>query len=196
MQSKRKATAAHDKYEAILDAALELFVTRGFYGTAVPEVARKARVAAGTIYHYFPSKEALVNALFRKWKEAIARYVYTAFPAGAPPREQFAAIWEHMVSFARDYPSAFAFLELHHHSSYLDAESRAMENQLKEFGAGFVKRAQALGVVKACDTRLLMELIFGAFVGMMAAQFAGELELDDQAVRDAEQACWDAIAVG
>src|SRR5438067_8425981 len=42
-----------DKREAIMSAALELFVERGFYGTAVPEIAERAEVGAGTIYRYF-----------------------------------------------------------------------------------------------------------------------------------------------
>src|SRR5262245_20911865 len=46
-----------DKEEAILNAALELFVERGFHGTTVPSVAERAGVAPGTIYHYFASKE-------------------------------------------------------------------------------------------------------------------------------------------
>jgi len=44
-----------DKRETILAAALELFVERGFYGTAVPEIAERAGVGAGTIYRYFES---------------------------------------------------------------------------------------------------------------------------------------------
>src|ERR1035437_2808422 len=42
-----------DKREAILGAALELFAERGFHGTAVPQIADKAGVGAGTIYRYF-----------------------------------------------------------------------------------------------------------------------------------------------
>jgi AcrR family transcriptional regulator len=183
------------KYEAILDAALALFVERGFYGTAVPEVAKRAGVAAGTIYHYFDSKEALVNALFRQHKEAIARQVYTTFPAAAPPREQFAAMWRDMAAFALEKPKAFAFLELHHHASYLDAESRALDNQLKMFAAGFIQLAQQSGVFKKMDVTLMMELIFGAFVGMMRAHYEGRLQLDAASLKDAEHACWDAIAV-
>ena len=62
------ATGKVDKREAILQAALELFVERGFYGTAVPEIADRASVGAGTIYRYFESKEALVNAIYRQEK--------------------------------------------------------------------------------------------------------------------------------
>jgi AcrR family transcriptional regulator len=49
-----------DKREAILRAALELFSERGFYGTAVPLIAERAKVATGTIYRHFKDKESLV----------------------------------------------------------------------------------------------------------------------------------------
>ncbi|MBK9034860.1 MAG: TetR/AcrR family transcriptional regulator [Myxococcales bacterium] len=184
-----------DKYDAILAAALRLFVDRGFHGTAVPELARAAGVAAGTIYHYFPGKTALVNVLYRRWKEAVARTIYAAFPATATPREQFAAIWGAMATFAHDQPHAFEFLELHHHRSYLDAESLRLDTGLQDFGAGFVRAAQAAGVVKAGDPHLLMELVFGGFTRMMRAHWEGRLPtLDAATLALAEQACWDAIA--
>lgn len=192
--TRSKSSQASDKRDVILDAALSCFVQQGFHGTAVPEVAKKAGVATGTLYHYFPSKEAMVNAVYRKWKEAIARQVFTAFPPVAPVREQFRAVWRGMLDFARTHPEAFAFLELHNHRAYLDAESLAMENRLKDFGAGIVKRAQAEGEVKAGSTTLLMELVFGAFNGMMRAHWEGRIALDDAITTLAEAACWDVIA--
>ena len=54
------------KQDAILAAALQLFAQKGFHGTAVPDVAQLAGVATGTIYRYFSSKEALVNAVFQQ----------------------------------------------------------------------------------------------------------------------------------
>ena len=70
-----------DKEEAILAAALELFAERGFYGTAVPAVAQRAGVGAGTIYRYFDNKEALVNVLYRRWKQAYSLALMTDFPS-------------------------------------------------------------------------------------------------------------------
>src|SRR5688572_26132351 len=95
-----------DRRESILDAALQCFVERGFHGTAIPEIAAKASIATGTIYHYFASKEALVNALYRTWKAAIAQRVFTTFPQGAPVREQFEVMWREMVAFAVGSPTA------------------------------------------------------------------------------------------
>lgn len=184
-----------DRRDEILEAALACFVERGFHGTAVPQVAKRAGIAAGTIYHYFPGKEVLVNALYRKCKMQVASRVLTGFPQGAPVREQFRAMWREMTDFALANPDAFAFLEFHHHRSYLDAESLAMEGGLKDFGAVIVKRAQDAGEVKSGPTTLVMELVFGAFIGMMRAHAEGRLELSEPDQALAEQACWDAIAV-
>jgi len=177
-----------------LEAALACFVERGFYGTAMPQIADKAGVAAGTIYHYFDSKEVLVNTLYRSWKSVVAQRVFKAFPQGAPVREQFRVMWQEMIAFAMDQPTAFAFIELHNHASYLDDESRAVDRNLKDFARGVIQFAQAQGLLKPLDATVLMELIFGAFVGMMRAHWERRIELTDAVISQAEEACWDAIA--
>jgi len=184
-----------DRRESILDAALQCFVERGFHGTAIPQIAEKAEIAAGTIYHYFDSKEALVNALYRTWKSTVAQRVFTAFPQAAPVREQFRVMWHEIVAFAVGAPQAFAFIELHNHASYLDAESLAIDRQVKEFTAAVIRRAQTDGLVKPLEAHVLMELVFGAFVGMMRAHWEGRIALTDEVIAGAEQACWDAVAL-
>jgi TetR/AcrR family transcriptional regulator, repressor of fatR-cypB operon len=178
-----------------MDAALACFVERGFHGTAIPQIAKRAGIAAGTIYHYFDSKEALVNALYRTWKGAVAQRVFTAFPQAAPARQQFRVMWTEIVRFAREAPQAFAFIELHNHSSYLDAESLAIDRTLKDFARAMVQGAQAQGLLKPLDGTVMMELVFGAFIGMMRAEWEGRIELTDEIIAAAEAACWDAVAV-
>ena len=188
-----KTRTSSDKSEAILSAALTLFVERGYHGTAVPAVARLAGVAAGTIYTYFDNKQALVNALYQKWKGAIAQSVVTKFPVTGDPRTQFSTIWKQMFEFAKTHPDAFTFLELHHHASYLDEDSKAVERNLKAFGAQFVERAQSLGALKPMAPMILMELIFGAFNGVFRAANEGRIVLDAETIQATEDACWDAV---
>lgn len=182
-----------DKAEAILAAALELFVERGFHGTSVPSVAERAGVAAGTIYHYFASKDALVNALFKRWKMDISARIVTDFPHDKPAREQFRTIWERMADFAIAHPAELAFLELHHHSSYLDEESQGIENRVIEFGIATVEQAQAAQALKSLPAGLLMELVNGAFLGVFRACVAGRLPLTRETLMQAEQCCWEAV---
>jgi AcrR family transcriptional regulator len=189
----RGATTDPDMGDAILAAALDLFVERGFHGTSVPAVAERAGVAAGTIYHYFEGKEALVNALYRRWKAEIAARVLSDVPADRPTREQFRVVWERMTAFALAHPREVAFLELHHHGSYLDAESLALEHQFVEFGTEMVRRGQEAQALKPLDAALLMELVNGAFLGVFRAGIEGRVKLEPAVFADAETCCWEAI---
>ncbi len=66
----------------LLDAALDLFVNKGFAATRVEEVAKRAGVSKGTLFLYFPSKEDLFKAVVRKnisgrfseWDEEIDQF--------------------------------------------------------------------------------------------------------------------------
>jgi AcrR family transcriptional regulator len=58
------ATARADKRRLILDAAIRVFARRGFHHCRVSDVADEAGVAYGLVYHYFESKEEILNTLF------------------------------------------------------------------------------------------------------------------------------------
>ena len=57
----------------VLDAALAVFTERTYGGAAVPQVAARAGVGVGTIYRSFAGKEELVNAVYRRAKQQLAR---------------------------------------------------------------------------------------------------------------------------
>lgn len=57
---------------AILGAALDLFGRQGFAETSVDQIARASGSAKGAIYHHFPTKEALFEAVFRMASERLA----------------------------------------------------------------------------------------------------------------------------
>lgn len=185
--------AAGDKHEVILDAALDLFVERGFYGTAVPEIAARAGVGAGTIYRYFESKEALVNALFRQTKTAFARVALDELPPDVPTRELFRTLWMRMAAYATAHTRAFVFMELHHHARYLDAESRALEQRLTTLFSNIVVSAQARGDLKKGPAALIMGVVMGAFVGVIRSCVASDQPVDQADWSFAEQMTWEAI---
>ncbi len=65
--------APPDKRDRILDAATKVFAKRGFFAAQVADVAKRAGVAAGTVYLYFKSKDDLLLSLFeRTMRDAIA----------------------------------------------------------------------------------------------------------------------------
>jgi TetR/AcrR family transcriptional regulator, fatty acid metabolism regulator protein len=68
MATAPKAHAV-DKRRLILDAAVRVFARRGFHHCRVSDVADEAGVAYGLVYHYFDSKEEILNTLFlERWQ--------------------------------------------------------------------------------------------------------------------------------
>ena len=60
---------APDKRRMILDAAVRVFARQGFHHCRVSDVADEAGVAYGLVYHYFSSKEEILNTLFlERWQ--------------------------------------------------------------------------------------------------------------------------------
>lgn len=53
-----------DKYEAILRAAIKVFATKGYFNSKVADIASQAKIADGTVYLYFKSKEEILHSIF------------------------------------------------------------------------------------------------------------------------------------
>lgn len=186
-------TATVDKRAAILDAALALFEERTFHGTAMPLVAERAGVGAGTIYRYFASKEALVNELFRTWKTELAGALAAA-GTHDDARDGFDAYWRGLTDFALAHPAAFAFLETHRHQPYLDAESRAVSAAIDAGIEGFIRRQQRRGALRRGDPAEMIALVLGAFVGLVRAAADGRVELTRRRLLAAGPAAWRLLA--
>lgn len=68
MASTPKGAAATDKRRLILDAAVRVFARQGYGGCRVSDIADEAGVAYGLVYHYFRSKDAVLDTLFlERW---------------------------------------------------------------------------------------------------------------------------------
>lgn len=182
-----------DKRQAILDAALVLFAERGFYGTAVPLVAERAKVGAGTIYRYFPSKEALVNTLYVLHKKAFRDALLLEFPLRVSVRMQLATFWRRACKHFRENPIAFQFLELHHHAAYLDDHSRAVEAELLGAAKAIIELGIEKGELRRQPPEISMAVIWGSFRAFVQGGCEQLLPFDDETIGAAEDCVWDAI---
>jgi len=183
------APAEADKRDAILDAALALFAERTFDGTPVPMIAARAGVGAGTIYRYFDDKTALVNGLYQRWKRTMAERITPPASTG-DPREEFHHWWDGLWRFASEHPTAFAFLETHHHHAYLDPRSRALGEAITAAATAYVRRAQAAGAVRKAKPEMLIALALGAFTGLVKAAGEGGLTYSKKDVHTSEECAW------
>ena len=74
-----------DKRRQILDAAVRVFARQGFHATRVSDIADEAGVAYGLVYHYFSSKDEVLNELFvERWSLLLSAIEETDQTGGTP----------------------------------------------------------------------------------------------------------------
>jgi TetR/AcrR family fatty acid metabolism transcriptional regulator len=82
------AASQEEKRRQILDAAVHAFARKGYHACRVSEIAAEAGVAYGLVYHYFGSKEEVLQTIFRDtWTQMLER-VREVQEEGGPAREQ------------------------------------------------------------------------------------------------------------
>ncbi|MFI8719019.1 TetR/AcrR family transcriptional regulator [Stenotrophomonas sp. NPDC077464] len=91
------------KRTAILIAAAEQVAARGV-GASTAQIAKAAKVAEGTVFTYFETKDALLNALFVRLEERLALAIGGSFPADAEVREQLLHVWNALLVWGAQSP--------------------------------------------------------------------------------------------
>ena len=90
--SSTRAKAVPDRRRAILDAAVRVFARQGFHACRVSDIADEAGVAYGLLYHYFPSKEEVLNTLFLERWGVMLEMIREVDRKPVPVREKLSAI--------------------------------------------------------------------------------------------------------
>jgi len=105
--ARRREREAGKRRKAILTAARRLFWKQGYERTSMPQIAAAAEVAAGTLYLYFPGKEALYSALLAEGYERLEGALAGASGRGGTPRDRAKAMIGAFFEFARRSPEYF-----------------------------------------------------------------------------------------
>jgi TetR/AcrR family fatty acid metabolism transcriptional regulator len=98
-----RAKASPDRRRAILDAAVKVFARQGFHSCRVADIADEAGVAYGLVYHYFGSKDEVLNTLFLERWNVMLDMIREVDAQQIPVREKLGAIASFIVdSYTHD----------------------------------------------------------------------------------------------
>jgi TetR/AcrR family fatty acid metabolism transcriptional regulator len=174
-----RPAAVEEKRRQLLDAAVRVFARKGFHASRVGDIAEEAGVAHGLLYHYFESKDQVLEAVFHEnWSVLLARIASveeTDEPAVDQLRHIAAIVlrtWLHLPDvvrvvvreFGRSPELAARIGEL---AQPIDAIRRVIERGIKsgEFRADIDPRVAATVVYGSID-----ELLTGWVLGRLPAE--------------------------
>src|SRR3979409_799141 len=104
MATARNAAAAAEKRRLILDAAVRVFARQGFHTCRVSDIADEARVAYGLVYHYFSSKDQILDTLFLERWDVMLEAIAEADRTERSPRDKLYAIAAFIIDSYRHDP--------------------------------------------------------------------------------------------
>src|SRR4051794_23476832 len=180
--------AAEDKRQQILDAAVRVFAAQGFEATRVGDIAKDAGVAYGLVYHYYGSKDAVLEAGFRGAWGGLLTAIQTAVDSDISPPEQLALVVKIVLRSWRDDPDLVRLLVKEvtrspHITDELDEIGRAFAGL-----QGVIERGQANGTLRTdVDARMAAWMLYGALDEILTGWVLGQLPDDPSAVAAAEK---------
>ncbi len=192
-----RSIAQEEKGRLILQAAVRVFARKGFHTSRVGDIAEEAGVAHGLLYHYFDSKDELLETIFHNtWSELLAA-MRDVEESDAPAREQLRGVAAILLRSWRRDPDLVRVLVRE------VARSPHLQQRLGEVGEAFaaiqrmIERGQADGDFRAdLDARLASFVFYGALEETLTGWVLGQLPDDDEQVALAETTIMDVVCGG
>jgi TetR/AcrR family fatty acid metabolism transcriptional regulator len=140
-----------DRRRQILDAAIRVFARQGFNACRVSDIAREAEVAYGLVYHYFDSKDEVLNELFvERWSLLLAA-IEEVDVQKIPPREKLDAVAAFIIDSYRHDPELMKviIIEVTRAANSFTRTHLPQIRQAYDLIAKIVRDAQELGSFRA-----------------------------------------------
>jgi AcrR family transcriptional regulator len=189
MSATSRAAAAADKRRQILDAAIRVFATRGFHACRVSDVADEAGVAYGLVYHYFGSKEEILNTLFtERWQIMLDAIAEIDRRQDTPARDKLYLVASFIIDSYRHEPDLMKVIivEVTRAANSFGREHLAKIREAYDMIGQIVEGAQREGVFKreiSSDFAALM--FYGAIEQLLSGWI---FDVIPQSEEDFEQA--------
>ncbi|HUK92781.1 MAG TPA: TetR/AcrR family transcriptional regulator [Methanomicrobiales archaeon] len=108
--------------ERVLSAALRLFTTCGFHATPTARISREARVSTGTLFHYFPDKNTLIDQLYLAIQREVAEAIRRQDDGTLPTKQRLERCLRGYISWGMANPEKVRFMDQFYNSPSIGEE--------------------------------------------------------------------------
>ncbi len=160
-----RAKDAPDKRRLILDAAVRVFARQGFHACRVSDIADEAGVAYGLVYHYFGSKDEILDTLFLERWNVMLQLIREVDAETIPVQEKLRAIASFIVDSYHHDPDLMKVIivEVTRAANSFGDTHIGTIREAYDLIAGMIAKAQEEGVFKPeIEARFAAMAFYGA----------------------------------
>jgi TetR/AcrR family fatty acid metabolism transcriptional regulator len=191
--------AAVDKRRLILDAAVRVFARQGFHTCRVSDIADEAGVAYGLVYHYFQSKDEVLDTLFLERWDVMLEAIREVDARPDPAREKLRAIASFIVDSYRHDPDLMKVIivEVTRAANSFGAVHLGKISEAYAQIRGIVEQAQRSGEFRTAVTPEFAAMAFyGAIEQVLTGWIFGLLEEGEEGYERAKENVVETICAG
>jgi AcrR family transcriptional regulator len=180
---------AVDKRRVILDAAVRVFARQGFHTCRVSDIADEAGVAYGLVYHYFQSKDQVLDTLFLERWDVLLDAIRETDGLDIPATEKLGAIAGFIIESYRHDPDLMKviIIEVTRAANSFGGAHIGKISEAYELIAGVVRKAQAAGEFRSeIPAEFAVMAFYGALEQVLTGWIFGLLEEGDEAYESAK----------
>ena len=200
MAASRAGNGGVDKRRMILDAAIHVFARKGFHHCRVSDVADEAGVAYGLVYHYFESKEEILNTLFlERWQIMLDAIAEIDSKQDLPARDKLYQVAGFIIDSYRHDPDLMKVIivEVTRAANSFGALHLAKIREAYEGIAGIVESARKEGSFKsAIPAEFAAMCFYGAIEQLLTGWIFEVLPRTDEEYERAKGLVVEAICGG
>ena len=197
--SSTRAKAVPDRRRAILDAAVRVFARQGFHACRVSDIADEAGVAYGLLYHYFPSKDEVLNTLFLERWGVMLEMIREVDREPKPVREKLGAIASFIVDSYRHDPDMMKVIivEVTRAANSFGQTHLGQIREAYRLIGEIVTKAQREGIFKAeIDAEFAAMTFYGAIEQVLTGWIFGLLPQGEEEFERAKQMVVETVCGG
>jgi TetR/AcrR family fatty acid metabolism transcriptional regulator len=194
-----KAAAATDRRRQILDAAVRVFARQGYHACRVSDIADEAGVAYGLVYHYFRSKDEVMNELFSERWSLLLAAISEADRSEGSGRDKLDAVARFIVDSYRHDPELMQVIivEVTRAANSFGRTHLPEINKAYEAIEKIISDAQAAGTFRSgFDPRLASMFFYGGVEQLLSGWIFGLIPAGDGDFDRARETLVDSICSG
>ncbi|PRY12005.1 TetR family transcriptional regulator [Pontibacter ummariensis] len=184
-----------EKKKAILESTLDLIREKGFHGTPMSLVAKNAGVAAGTIYHYFDSKDKLICEVFTYIMDNMMEAVKQHDKEEMTYQARFFNVWRSQLRFYLENPKVLVFFEQFVNSPYNELIGHNRHDKLRQHLKLFLSNGVEAGYLRRVNPEVLSVLVLTNVITTAKMIRRGEINQESPEIEQIAEILWKGISL-
>jgi len=183
--ARRKEAERQNRIDTILDAARKLFLSKGYLGTSIRDIARESQLSTGAFYFYFTDKDEIYGIICEEAGQVLIDHLKRVMEEGLDPLEKMRRMAWSYIDFYRNYPEQFELFVLRGMpftnsglSPNVAGKLAAVDYEIYQLLESLVSEGMEQGLIKQGDSTIIATELAAGILGLLFFHKREHFEFD------------------